>query len=269
MPLVTQINVLATNLWGNAKPAEIRLSAYNSTDSTLAPDGRAVVCFEKKKTSGESFFVLQSSSSWEKERMSSLTVDALKDYAQRVDAAYQSTEYRRVLKNDNWRKMFQVSQRNVNQIVGTTLTSTPQDTMPCYNCGLVLPLDHMTIDHHKPQAGGEDRAILKVLRNIDARLTHAPGSGGVATAYRTQQFQPLPTKASKGEDESNGSGADYRYTLNPTGMLFLSVAIAASGRDKVARYCMHSMFNLKPYCAKCNIRKSNKITDLSWINTGQ
>jgi hypothetical protein len=284
MPLQNKIANLSTQKWSlpplaepesrnpehlRKREADLTLTAYNSTDASLDAESpsKARVRFQTAVTLGTSKFLLQTNA-YGAEPLCSLTVDALKDIARRVDEAYMTGKYRSVLNKAEWRTMFQVSQRSVNRIEGTTLTSTPQDTMPCYKCGLVLPLDHITIDHHKPQAGGEHAAVLKVLRNIAVGLTAAPGHGGVATAFRTGQFQPLPTKASRGSDEVNMNRPEGRYTLTPKGILFLSVAVAASSPNDVTRYCMHSLFNLKPYCFKCNILKSNRLTDLSWINTG-
>ncbi len=266
MPLQNKIDALARAAQADPLPTSRKWTAYNSTDAALHPQAGVEVRFEKGFTVDFSKFVLSSTDPFHPTRHHSLTVKALKDIAWRIDDAYMTTTYRSCMSNPAWRTMFQVGPRSVKRIVGTTVTATFEDTMPCYRCGLLLPLDQITIDHDKPQSGGGEQAVLKVLRNISQGLTHAPGVGGVASSYRSGVFAALPTRAG-GAGGGSAEGREARYTLTEKGMLFLSVATAASSSADVSRYCMHSLFNLKPYCAKCNIAKSNTITDLSWINT--
>lgn len=258
-------------------------SAYNTYNGQIVKESRGEITlsskhgFDVKKSSitlRESTFSFGG-----KKNLHSLSGEFLLDIAARIDSFYMTTKYRNVLKDTNWGKLFQVEDRAVNYIKGTELKTPSEPTMPCYSCGLVLPVGHITIDHHKPQVGGQHQAVIKCLRNIGYNLTHDPGKGGVANAYYFNNFQALPTKSAPPPlpTQSNGSEMDFtidvvdnrkpeRYTLSDRGITFLSVAVAASGLDELIARSMHSVFNLKPYCAKCNIKKSNQITDLSWIN---
>lgn len=189
--------------------------------------------------------------------------------ADQIDDVYMTVgDYRRVLQDENWGKLFHTKSRSVDFIHGTTPQSKPLKTMPCYKCGLVLPRTHMTVDHVKPQSGGGDQAVLKVLRNLDLGLTEAQGKGGVAKAYMNDSFKPLPTKAGDIlviDEDDGGEGKRARYTFTAKGVAFLSAAVAASSLERMRDMCLNSIYNLKPYCAKCNSKKSNKLTNLNWL----
>lgn len=263
--LVNQINNLflqAVN--GTTYPA------YNGTNGAILLEHRAELVFNKNGFVADNSSVTLRETTQvfgQKPNLHTLTVAHLKEIAGWIDTMYMTTgDYRRVLIDQNWRALFQVSQRSIRYVHGTTPAKNDEDTMPCYLCGIVLPVSHITVDHVKPQVGGGDQAILKNLRNMGYGLTHAPGKGGVATAYATNQFQALPTKSGGMQAMGGDDGRAERYTLTNKGITFLSAAVAASSLQRVTDMCMHSLFNLKPYCAKCNIKKSNQLTNLDWIN---
>jgi hypothetical protein len=263
--LVNQINTLFSSaVDGTIYPA------YNSTNSVILQEHRAELVFRRNLFAPDSSTVALRETTMvfgQKRSLHSLNVGYLKEIAGRIDTMYMTTgDYRRVLTDQNWRALFQVSQRSIRYVHGVTATKNDEDTMPCYQCGIVLPVSHITVDHAKPQSGGEDQALLKNLRNIGHGLTHAPGKGGVATAFRTGQFDALPTKSGDMQVLGNDEGRPERYTLTDKGITFLSAAVAASSLQRVKDMCMHSLFNLKPHCAKCNIAKSNRLPDLDWIN---
>ncbi|WP_206957109.1 hypothetical protein [Trinickia acidisoli] len=244
--------------------------AYTSIGSQIQVEGRAKVFVEKKffPKMLERFQLVELPKPFIPAKVEySLDLTEAVAIGKSLTAAYMTTDYRRVLQDPYWMQLFNVQDRDFNYIEGTTARTSTEASLPCYNCGLILPATHITIDHMKPQAGGQDQSILKVLRGLSSYLTMMPGKGHFATAYREGTTDPLPTKA--GRDDSSSSsdfGKERRYTLTAKGMTMLSVLIASTGLQPVLNACMHSAFNLRPYCAKCNIAKSNVLTDLSWIN---
>ncbi len=261
MALADQIRMLAQQEgsgFGRRSPWPV-LNSYNAN---IADENRVEVRFE---TNPHKFVLHEKGQGPFVRRLYSLNAEEAAGIAHKLDQTYATTNYRTIINNANWQSLFQVSTRTVAYIRGTDTIAQDEPTLPCYLCGLVLPLSHMTIDHTKPQAGGEHQALIKALRNINEGLTHDTGVGALATSYRTATFAPLPTKlGSPGVDHSDR--VEHRYTLTERGMLFLSIAVAASDLNTLLRYGMHSFFNLKPYCSKCNIKKSNLTVDLSWIN---
>lgn len=245
------------------------VAAYNSFNGIISVDTRAELVLHKRVPLDLSTVTLREKQQTfgVQRNLHSMQLGFVKEIAAWIDAMYMTSKYRKVLDDPNWRALFQVRPRTVNYIHGTAAAETDdEDTMPCYRCGIVLPVSHITVDHHKPQTGGQAQAVLKNLRNMGYQLTHAPGKGAVATAYMSGQFQAIPTKSAPGQPPQEDHALAERYTLTDRGITFLSAIIAASSEQRVIDLCMHSAFNLKPFCAKCNIGKSNQLTDLEWIN---
>ncbi|MGN6232565.1 MAG: hypothetical protein ACTHNZ_15555 [Trinickia sp.] len=243
--------------------------AYTSIGSQIQVEGRAKVFIEKKffPKRLERFQLIELPKPFIPPKLVySLELDEAAEIGKLLTAAYMTTDYRRVLQDPYWMQLFNVQDRDFNYIEGTTPHTNTESSLPCHNCGLILPASHITIDHTKPQAGGQDQAILKVLRGLYRGLTMMPGSGHMAYAYSSGATDPLPTKAGRAASSSSEFEKERRYTLTAKGMTMLSVLIASTGFQPVLNACMHSAFNLRPYCAKCNISKSNTLTDLSWIN---
>lgn len=198
----------------------------------------------------------------------SVGINLLLDAARKIDSLYATTTYRSVLNHPSWLQLYQSSLRNIQYINhGNTLQVQNEQTVPCHECGIVLPIDHITIDHQKPQTGGETQAILKVLRNIGLGLTHAGPSGAkgvqVQALLANQTLTPVPTKLGK---TANPPDPAPKYTLTMQGIAFVSAVAAANCTAELKRSCMHSMINLAPHCFRCNLLKNNGRLDLTGIN---
>ncbi len=126
------------------------------------------------------------------------------------------SNYRNVKYDQLWRQVYGVRQKQfdtydsrANQ-KGTTIL----DATYCQNCGVVLPLRNLTIDHQKPQQGGAMEAMLRVFRALG--LTVSTGSGQ-KNRFLQGQFAPFvggqTTILSRGD---RGSTPD-RYTLSAKG----------------------------------------------------
>ncbi len=132
--------------------------------------------------------------------------------------------------------------------------------MPCHNCGVILPLEFLQVDHHMPQTGGDDLHILKTMRGLGMTRTAASGAKGTALVSGTLGTL---TVNPKGRDRMYNhlliaSAAD-KWTTSEQGDAFLSLLGFASAINDVARMCKNSLLNLVPLCPECNRVKSDWI----------
>lgn len=190
-------------------------------------------------------------------------IHLLQTAADRVDNYYIGTQYRQVLNNVHWQTLYQVAARDYIEVHGTNAIQLNGHTVPCHQCGLVMPLPHITVDHQKPQEGGEFAAVLKLFHTLGCHLTHATAVGPKGQALLTGNIQAIGTKV--GRPDVGRTDPAWRYTLTGEGIVFLSLAVAASG-NQLNNYAMHSLVNLAPMCLRCNARKNNGRVDLSQIN---
>jgi len=64
----------------------------------------------------------------------------------------------------------------------------PGDTVPCHDCGLVLPLRNIEIDHQRPVAGSTTEPVCKVFRAMG--LTQAGDPPAPKDRVSLQPTQP-------------------------------------------------------------------------------
>lgn len=168
-----------------------------------------------------------------------------------------------------WRKLYQHGKRKLWYINGTTLQAgEDEDTFPCMQCGLVLPERLITVDHQRPQSGGEVEAVTKVLRAMGLTKGDPSGAKGKVfqAAFEKDRLlgyvlfgigaKPIPTRI--GRSVVHSSTLKERYTLTNAGAIFLSLAVAAGVYDELAKLSMHSLLNLAPLCQSCNSSKGDK-----------
>lgn len=167
--------------------------------------------------------------------------------------------YRNVKDNARWRTLYGVRLKNFDTYDSkTNQTGTKQYlTTYCQHCHVVLPLRNLTIDHQKPQQGGEMEAMVRVFRALG--LTVSTGTG---TKNRYLQGQYAGSVGGNttviGRGGTRGTDQD-RYTLTDKGALILSVLHNAGQYDLLKTMCMHHIANLRPMCGPCNsgLRNSN------------
>ncbi|QJE01552.1 hypothetical protein HH212_17215 [Massilia forsythiae] len=243
-----------------------KFPVYNSNGAQIYEERNATLVFLKSKGMfGMDQFQLRAAGH-DARKIFTIKFDDLAKIGKDLGNAYMTINgYRRVLDDPYWQQFFHVRERDFTYIEGDATKARPRASLPCFQCGLVLPADLITIDHSKPQAGGGDHAVLKVLRNLNYDLTHHPGVGQLATAHRDGTSAPLHTKAGRNSAPMHEGKAE-RYTLTDKGITVLSVLAAATSLNQVYDACMHSAFNLRPYCSKCNTAKSNAMQDLSMVN---
>jgi hypothetical protein len=108
--------------------------------------------------------------------LATLNRDELRNFFQFVE---QNTDanYRNVKTNPLWREVYYVQNKQFEKYDPKTdlASRVTEEATYCQHCGIVLPLRILTIDHQKPQQGGDVEAMLRVFRA--AGLTGETGIG--------------------------------------------------------------------------------------------
>jgi hypothetical protein len=191
------------------------------------------------------------------------------DYVQRIDGLNQGVgTHRNAINNNEWRQYYRATPRNFSYITAAHPTGAPQsqDSAPCADCGLLLPLEQMQIDHIHPQEGNPLHPIIKVFRSIG--LTVGPPKGHFGNAVQNQV--PVgQSRAPKGKLLAAARGPKYvgnfapvadrnRHTSSDAGNAIFSLFYhAPGGMTALGNACLNSLVNLRPLCGVCNRLKSN------------
>lgn len=189
-----------------------------------------------------------------------LTWIEAKALARKMDDLYVGSDHLQVKYSATWKQIYQVAQRNIPFMDNNgTLGTRAGSTVPCHNCGVVIPFEFLQVDHFMPQAGGSDFHLLKYARAMG--LTTAAPSGSKGTAMLNSQSLTGLTLHPKGRDRTyNHLGtpsAAGKWTTTAKGTAFLSLLIYADGYDDAARMCKNNLLNLVPLCPECNRVKSD------------
>lgn len=191
-----------------------------------------------------------------------IAVKNILDYAMKIDNWYMGSSSQTYRKNlfisNTWCDMYQIHRNhNFPAIAGTDDDTAQFDGFPCYRCGIIFPKRNITIDHQKPQSGGEYLAVLKIFRALGLTASGPTGTKGKFFAGPVAPLPKVPVKIvkNKGMDFEEDK-PDTKYTLSRDGVLLLSLAYAANA--PIEQYCMHSLVNFKPLCGACNASKNNR-----------
>ncbi|HEX7239230.1 MAG TPA: hypothetical protein VF263_03110 [Longimicrobiaceae bacterium] len=187
--------------------------------------------------------------------------DMMVMYAKLVDqTSHATTTYGNVKADPYWQRLYDVAVRPIPYIEAGVASNKHVESVACMDCGLLLPLTHMTVDHQRPQAGGELEAVLKVLRTLGLTMEGPKGQKGKKVQdhlFRGAGLTAVQTRPNR--PASAGVSMDARYTLTETGAVFLSVVHAAGGFDELKRRCMNNFLNLAPRCQPCNSSRGNPL----------
>jgi hypothetical protein len=186
--------------------------------------------------------------------------DALK-VAKSIDKHNNGTNHLKIWSNKIWLSVYDYDNRQVSFIdkTGNSVTE-PHPTIPCHNCGIVLPLNYVQIDHHMPQQGGQNYYTIKVLRALGLTLGNPNGKKGSAVLRGKFNANLVihPQKNDPGNYDRYYLASDKnRWTTNNKGDSFLSVLAYANALNDVKGMCKNSSINLVPLCAVCNVKKSD------------
>jgi hypothetical protein len=106
-----------------------------------------------------------------------LTYDDAISFTDQIHKMYIGSEHTNVKQNKVWKKMYLCEDRMLLFIDSRgqpTLKLVP--SMPCHNCGVLLPIHSIEVDHQNPQAGG--RFVLKIFRILGLTTGAATGVKG-------------------------------------------------------------------------------------------
>jgi hypothetical protein len=170
-----------------------------------------------------------------------------------IQRSFAHNQHRNVLtQNVDWRTFYHVAARALTYIDngGAAMVVAPADTVPCFDCGLVLPLANIHIDHQRPQAGNELEPICKVFRAMGLTIDGPSGPKGThAIATWRGQVNGL------GSAGVNTRAA--KYTLNDVGKMYYTLAHDAGELPTLKTACMNHVINLRPLCSACNTPNRN------------
>lgn len=80
-----------------------------------------------------------------------------------------------------WTSFYKQAPRDIPYMTssGATTLKTVR-TIPCHNCGVILPIEFYQVDHHMPQADGDELHILKLLRALGGTTSRPTGAKAAA-----------------------------------------------------------------------------------------
>lgn len=183
-----------------------------------------------------------------------------KKMAKTIDDLSVGGNHLTVKTNAEWCRIYQKANYQLPKMDSSgTVTQTATEAIPCHNCGWVVPMAMVQVDHHMPQADGKWLYTLKMARALG--LTNNGPTGGKGMAIIAGTLSTL-TLNPKGRDSS------YNHLLNPTpkakfelnekGSAFFSLlASVQGGLDIVQSKCKNNILNLVPLCGECNRNKSD------------
>lgn len=173
---------------------------------------------------------------------------------------YTENTYRKIKKDPKWREIYDVKSDDnykwKNPKSGMEYQEKT-DIVFCRGCGVLMPLKLATVDHQKPQTGGDVEAVCRVFRAFG--LTKSPPSSNKSKVF----FDLLADKVGGSKNIFATNSKEERYTLNSAGRIYFSYLAATKCLDEVVKKSMHSIFNLRPVCGPCNsaLRNSNIFAD--------
>lgn len=186
----------------------------------------------------------------------------------KISLATGYADYRSVKRTLIFRHVYHYAKRKFPVMKNGSETTKEFYSFPCLQCGLIVPEDLITIDHHHPQSGGEIKALLKVFRAC--WLTEAQPKGilgkfffkyasisdeHLISALLTPDIWPK-VEFPYDPTDTNFDGLDGQ-TLSHLGSILYSVFLWSNDIQQIMDSCMRSMLNLKPLCMKCNSSKGN------------
>jgi hypothetical protein len=205
------------------------------------------------------------------------TFKTIFDEAIRMDMniEYTKNTYGNVKHNPLFRKLYNIKNRDIkyerfDDNSGTFVEFQQSvESFTCVECGVVMPTTSMQIDHQRPKGQDNYEATLKAFRGFGFTKAGPKGPKGKIMqqlnynklfAYSTNSvgFQHTPVAPRHGLARPNdGSSLNDRYTLNDAGIVLISMAVGANMIDAIKESYVHSLYNLRPMCAGCNVGRNS------------
>ena len=177
---------------------------------------------------------------------------------------------------------------------GETAYMAFKEAMPCHNCGILLPVNYLEVDHYMPKASHRDAAVLKMLRLLGLTI-QGPSKDTKAGKLREylstlkdkrnfdlKAFSKfLNKKEDKKEDKKeeppvlffpnqnepenfnfqNGNKfIKNKWVTTAEGSAFLTLLCGVDKEigNSLRTACTNSYLNLVPLCTRCNLTKNEQ-----------
>jgi hypothetical protein len=242
-------------------------SGYTLTTTDLVEDNTVEMHRTDKQT-----FTLRNNNT--KKKIVDLDLDELLELAHDIDRSTYFGKYRDIIGDEEWLALYDYRRKPVAAKFGANWSTPMTKVIPCYYCGLALPLELIEVDHwceKENRDSGRVQAVLKVFRAIGNGLTvgQATGrkgsqsgaimTGGVITPVATRNAGPALANY-------NLNAVRDRFDVNKRnlsndGQLALTalyVAMHPISDEDFFRYFLNNFFNLVPACGSCNKAKNNR-----------
>lgn len=195
-----------------------------------------------------------------------LTMSDAKTIARDIDRLAIGSDHLDVKTNARWLAIYRKQARQVPFMnTAGNVVNKNLDTIPCHNCGMVLPLSAVQVDHHMPQTGGEDLYTLKMARALGLTASGPTGGKGSAVAAGNLAALTVNPKGRATGDYNHLSVATpkAKWTTDDRGSAFFSLAAYVGALDDIKRICKNTVLNLVPLCGDCNRVKSDWIKPIN------
>ena len=174
--------------------------------------------------------------------------------------AFAKTQYGNVTNDPTFHLLYDVQQRQLTYIQAGVSTAKSELSAPCMICGLVLPLRNLTVDHQRPQSGGEPEAVAITFRAFGLTNEGPHGPKGQKIMDHFTRGAPLSAVLTQpGRAALGGISVNARYTLNEMGTVLYSFVAAAGELERLKTNCMHGLMNLSPACGACNSSRGKQL----------
>jgi len=157
-----------------------------------------------------------------------------------VDKSKTKDSYRDIKADAEWQDIYDYAVREVRYLQNGHEIRKLENTVPCSECGVILPAKLVSVDHQRAQARDPYEAVYKIFK---------------AVGY-TEQGQ-IGTKARRvfadwGEQVGGRDSGSGQRTLNSTGVLVFSLLYGTGYKSNLKQLSMHHFVNLRPVCPHCN-----------------
>jgi len=150
------------------------------------------------------------------------------------------TTYRNIKHEQYWQAIYHHAMRLVSYVDKEgTLRQQSELTIPCRQCGLVLPFKLVTIDHSAAQKGNALDPIFKFFRALGLTNQDPSGPKGQTMSYMAGNV-------------GGTFGGNGNYCLNPVGIIYFSLFRNSGYWNNLKALTLHNFLNLRPVCSFCN-----------------
>jgi hypothetical protein len=155
------------------------------------------------------------------------------------------TSYKQIKQNAHWQGTYDGEDRNI-LYRDRAGNYAPRMTysIACMGCGIVLPLNLVTIDHVRPRRGGAQASTFKVLRALGVTTAQPKGRKG---QYLRGMAATLTADLT----------APALSALTWNGVVIVSSILHAGQYDTFCQEALAHFMNLQPMCLHCNSSKGN------------